>query len=696
MKTFIRAFAAILAITAGSTSAQAAQRLEIRVLSSPRPDLVSGGDALVEVAGAGGPVSLTVNGAPSTSLQPDPERGSLVGLVEGLKPGANALVARAGRATARLTLTNHSKDGPILSGPHIWPYECRTDRSGLGPALDSMCNAPTKVEWFYRASDGTFKPLPAGPRPADIKTTTTIDGRTVPYVVRVEGGTINRTIYRIALLDDPQARDGGTWKPGAGWNRRLAVSFGGGLAGRYEQGANPARNVLNDLYLSRGFAFMNASGLVNGLASNAVIQGETLMMLKEHFIERYGLPRWTVGFGGSGGAIQQLNITALYPGLLDGLQPEVGFADSQIATQTLDCDLFQNYWKVAGPSWTDDKKAAAMGVATPAFCKNVAQLIAPSLKPNNKAACGLNDRSLAYDAVANPKGARCGIYAWLVNQLGRDPKTGIPLSPLDNVGVQYGLSALNEGKVSFEEFLDLNERIGGFTADGDYAPRRTAGDATALRRVYASGLVNPGGGGLGMVPIISYRNYGDPLGDIHDRQRDFEVRLRLIRANGDAENQVIWVGPMGRSLMEPSKVSLHAPVLDAMTQWLDAIAADPAPRSHAKVVRMRPAGVADAWIDENGEKHLEPATMEGRGRFNTLYPVHQNPRIVAGGPPTNDVLKCQLKPLSLADYKVSLTPEQAGRLRRIFPAGVCDFRRPGVGQVAQAGTYQDFSAGPAR
>jgi len=34
--------------------------------------------------------------------------------------------------------------------------------------------------------------------------------------------------------------------------------------------------------------------------------------------------------------------------------------------------------------------------------------------------------------------------------------------PWDNVGVQYGLQALNDGAITPEEFLDLNTRIGGW------------------------------------------------------------------------------------------------------------------------------------------------------------------------------------------------------------------------------------------
>jgi len=61
--------------------------------------------------------------------------------------------------------------------------------------------------------------------------------------------------------------------------------------------------------------------LWNNQHANPHLQGETLMMLKEYFIEHIGMPKWTVGVGGSGGAIQQYLIAQLFPGLLDGLQP---------------------------------------------------------------------------------------------------------------------------------------------------------------------------------------------------------------------------------------------------------------------------------------------------------------------------------------------------------------------------------------
>jgi hypothetical protein len=54
------------------------------------------------------------------------------------------------------------------------------------------------------------------------------------------------------------------------------------------------------------------------------------------------------------------------------------------------------------------------------------------------------------------------------------------------------------------------------------------------------------------------------------------------------------------------------------------------------------------------------------------------------------VLKCQLKPVNAADYKDRFTPEQLARLKKIFPTGVCDFSKKGVGQVALKGTYQKY------
>jgi hypothetical protein len=191
------------------------------------------------------------------------------------------------------------------------------------------------------------------------------------------------------------------------------------------------------------------------------------------------------------------------------------------------------------------------------------------------------------------------------------------------------------------------------------------------------------------VPILHSRSYTDAIGDIHDRQRDLTIRARLQKANGRSDNQVIWVGP-ARERNQTGGTDLAALSLDTMNKWLDNIVADPAKLSTDKVVRHKPLEAVDAYWDAAGKKYAEPATFDGKGGFNTLYPVHSEPRLIAGAPLTNDILKCQLKPIKYSDYKVTFSAAQKARLTAIFPTGVCDFSKPGVGQVPLKGTYRRY------
>ena len=56
-----------------------------------------------------------------------------------------------------------------------------------------------------------------------------------------------------------------------------------------------------------------------------------------------------------------------------------------------------------------------------------------------------------------------------VNILGRDPKTGFARAGEDNVGVQYGLAALNSGVISPDEFIKLRYANAGAFAQMRYA-----------------------------------------------------------------------------------------------------------------------------------------------------------------------------------------------------------------------------------
>src|SRR5713101_8975956 len=112
----------VLGSGSGSGSAvltAAGDPLTIATLSS-RADMVSGGDALVEIRGVtlqpGVPsnVSVKVNDRDvSAAFHVNAERRSLTGLVDGLKNGRNTIVAKRGSQTARLDVTNYPITGPI-------------------------------------------------------------------------------------------------------------------------------------------------------------------------------------------------------------------------------------------------------------------------------------------------------------------------------------------------------------------------------------------------------------------------------------------------------------------------------------------------------------------------------------------------------------------------------------------------------
>lgn len=671
-------------------------KVEVRVLSS-RYNMVSGGDALVEIKASEGAkasdLKVFLNGRNLvTPLKFDQPSNTLRGVVTGLDDGANWLqVTSAGGRSVSQPLINHPISGPILSGPLMTPFECKTKESGLGDPTDENCSAPTRFDWFYKSTaapaagangqaGSPFKPLanPKGPLPGDIATATTIDGKTVPYIVRVESGVIDRGIYRIAMLDNP-ATDAITSE---GWNGRLGVTFGGGCGTNYNQGSNQANAALSDLYLSRGFAYAASSELVNQLHCNQVLQGEHLMMLKEHFIEAYGVPKWTVGTGGSGGSIQQMVITQMYPGLLDGLQPSLSFPDSSM--QTADCGLLQNFWKSKdGKKWSQEKKTAVEGY-TAGTCAAWERSFVRTIQAGFAQGCGLTDASLVYDPKKNPKGVRCTTQEMRVNIYGRDPKTGFARRPIDNIGIQYGLAALNDKSISIDEFLQLNEKVGGNDPDGGFTSKRTVGDPQAISAIYASGTLNTFKN-LDQVPMLHYRGYTDSIGDIHDRHRDLTIRARLEKATGRSDNQVIWVGPS-----RGGNVNLASEALTVMTRWLDNMAADPAALSPDKIARTRPAEAVDAYYTDDSKKHAEKASWDNSTSWNKVYPVHLEPRLIAGAPVANDIMKCQLKPVDFAEYKVKFSSAQQKRMKKAFPDGVCDWSKPGVGYSSIKGTYQKY------
>jgi Tannase-like family of unknown function (DUF6351) len=294
--------------------------------------------------------------------------------------------------------------------------------------------------------------------------------------------------------------------------------------------------------------------------------------------------------------------------------------------------------------------------------------------------------ALRYNPVTNPTGARGTYWDGNVNSFGRDPSNGFARSPYDNIGVQYGLKALNSGGITKAEFLDLNEKIGGLDIDGNSVPHRSVGDPIALQNAYQSGRVVTSGANL-TLPIIDTRSYDEAPNNavnIHTRIRTFMFLDRLGRANGTIANEVNWLTG-GTSAPDLATMALLA-----HNEWLENILADHSSDPYAtKVIRNKPASLTDTcWF--NGVQHQETFTLDPSATCNQLMPVYRTVRLAAGGSLGGDALKCQLKPVTVTDYAVSFTPAELVQLNTIFPQGVCDWSKPGVSEQYPTDTWLRF------
>ena len=312
---------------------------EIVVLSN-RADLVSGGSALVEVVlptRRGKPTvkasQVRVDSTARALQAPSPCAPTAASTAWWAACGTGATRSRPASPAAP-TRASRSRTtrigGPVFSGEQVQPWACGTEtanaNTNLGPALDAQCNAPTRVRYVYRTTTNQFAPYdPAAPAPANLATTTTDHGVTVPYIVRIERGTMNRGLHEIAVLFDP-AKPWAPWATQPQWNRKVVMSYGAGTSQQYRQGST--ESVQNHEALSLGYLVANSSMIINSQHSNFVTAAETTMMLKEHIVKAYGTIRYTIGQGSSGGALLQHLVADAYPGLLDGLRPTQDWEDS--------------------------------------------------------------------------------------------------------------------------------------------------------------------------------------------------------------------------------------------------------------------------------------------------------------------------------------------------------------------------------
>jgi hypothetical protein len=605
------------------------------------------------------------------------------------------------------------------------PFICRTEEAGLGqPLVDNQqgighpvfdadrkllghsqhCNVATRVLHFYY-NGSRFKAYDAADPPSDLRTIT-VNGAKVPFVVRVEVGSINRFLYTIAMLEP------------AAWNRKLVYWMRGGVGIGHQQGIpmwvnerlNSSERVLMPKLLAQGYAVASSSGNETGVHYNMVLAAQTALLTKARFIEAHGKPQFTIGIGGSGGAVQQYMFAQNQPGLLDAGIAIQSYPD--MVTQTIpisDCPLLGQYFKEEverNPAsmwakWRNQALIEGMN-ATDASTECIAgwrMAMATVLNPVW--------RDPKFDAGARQYGYPSNVFAnvkwthWndLADVYGADANGYAPI-PLDNVGVQYGLAALAQGRIGVDEFLRINACVGGWKEQADFvtwdkdgdpfdsrnmkrsascrdpsgtpSPRR-AGDLAAMHKAYASGHVLTGER-LGM-PVIDLRPYLEPKLDMHNARQSFSVRQRLLDAKpAEAGKQVIWFTRLDEDLS--ARVMEALPVLERHLAG-GAAPADFTDRCYDSGNTLIAAGPS-VW---DGILDAKPP-----GACTRAYPIFSSPRMVAGGSIKGDVFKCALKPVeaALADGTyaagVQFSAEQAAWLRRIFPQGVCDYTQKDAGR----------------
>lgn len=758
----------------GASSDHPGGALKLRVLSSDA-QWVSGGDARIHLrvaAAQRGALEWRLNGkAIAVELQ-DVSDG-LEGVVRGLAPGKNRLEVRQRRGDGHdmLTLTNWPIEGPMFTGPQQTPFVCTTIQSAVKrqPLVDSAtapgyrvtdaagqtlgysrnCAIDTFVSYFYRSTGGALKPLPNdGARPADMGTTTLADGRVVDFIVRREIGSINRFLYSIAMLAPAPAADSAAQDDTALWNRKLLYWFQGGVAIGHSQGTVHGGSMNLDI-LGQGWAIVHSSGNNTGTHYNLNLARETAMMTKERFVERYGAPLYTVGLGGSGGAIQQYIIAQNQPGVLDGLLPVQSYPD--MVTQTIhvgDCELLEYYMDAtdrANPKWrTTKNRTWLVGMNAEQDDVGNNAKVNDALAPL-KAALGYSTAKGSTECVPAWRGltplAMNPWYGQAPNQQLWEPQSdiaairwthyddlrnvygvddsGAARVTWDNVGVQYGLRSLHEGKITPAEFLHLNWNIGGWkhpsqmvqetfpffgtsqaeinkalTIPGYFDPwshknmlagvgegqpmPRSVGDPIAMRAAYTSGHVFRG---KLEVPAIDHRQYMERELDMHNAHQSFAVRQRVLDEAGHSKNLVIWFTDTTPGVPKASQ-SLQA--LAVMDQWLANLRLAPG----KGIARNKPAQAVDSCFNLQGQLiHAGTDAWSGildhkaPGACTNQFPLYGTSRTVAGAPLEGGIYSCARKPVERALHDGTYAPwrpnaAEVAQLKAIFPQGVCDYRRP--------------------
>jgi hypothetical protein len=150
------------------------------------------------------------------------------------------------------------------------------------------------------------------------------------------------------------------------------------------------------------------------------------------------------------------------------------------------------------------------------------------------------------------------------------------------------------------------------------------------------------------------------------------------------------------NLLLPQGSPMYQASVEAVKQldkWILAIQADTSNKSKAqKVVDNKPKDLVDTcWPTKAGPILGLTERITDWKKCQQMFPMFGDARLAAGEPLTDDVLKCQLKPVDVKDYKVAPTAAQLAAIQAAFPTGVCDYTKPGVNQTQKIVTWANYT-----
>ena len=650
----------------------------------------------------------------------------------------------------------------LYSGPLQYPFYCMTLYTDLGqPNIDNQagygvpvyqslelkeniigyskdCGANSKLSYYGVNQAKEIVKLTAQQLSEQTLAKAYLNAEGIIRIFRVEQGTINRFIY--TLIMPITVAEVGDRLAQSQWNKRLIYQFNGGSGIGYRQGRQKNNKVLKRQVeqLLDGYAVISSSGNRTSYTYNMLLAEDTARRVKKQFTSLYGEPLYTVGIGGSGGGLAQYLIAQNSTGILDGLIPLYSYPD--MITQTtyaLDCDLLNNYFtfrankRSAWLDWQKRQQIEGMNASNgfpqrAAYLQPMNQLMAgfvPSL-PTGNSECingyfGLSSfinnpqqgfiRDFFHPDVA--KQVKWSYWQDLKAILGTDQQ-GYGLSTWDNVGVQYGLSALLADAISLDEFVDINKKIGSwkpqdemvkeaiFTPFGRKLPlwlslwgnqnitetdkgvaKRHQGSIDAMQAAYRWGQVFIGKVDL---PIIDVRHYLEDDLDMHHISASFYSRLRIEQANGHAKNHVIWISDKNYN---PAHLAFKV-----MDKWLLALKAQKAQHSSVSdVIAVKPDNLMDACFAADGTVISQgEGVWNGQwnnqtdGKCHSSFPMYSTSRIQAGSNWAGDLFKCQLisvdRAIAQGIYGDKNLSAYLNELKLIFPEGVCDYSQGDVGR----------------